>query len=113
MVSYYLSQQQVENLEHRCAWVDMQEDMAFLRLHLVLNAADLTADRVDAELDRIAEDSAASAMIQMVIHEQYFYSDYGAFEPDYAERILTMARWMQRHSYRPLSLSGMLAFNAQ
>ena len=113
VVSYYLSQQQVENLEHRCAWVDMQEDMAFLRLHLVLNAADLTADRVDAELDRIAEDSAASAMIQMVIHEQYFYSDYVAFEPDYAERILTMARWMQRHSYRPLSLSGMLAFNAQ
>lgn len=103
VVSYYLSHQRVKNLEHRCAWVDTQEDMIFLRLHLVLNVANLAADRIDVELDRIAEGPMSSAMIQMVIHEQYFYSDYGA-EPDYAERILTMACWMRHHNYRPLNL---------
>ena len=108
VVSYYLNDQQVENLGRRCAWVDTNESVAYLCLHLVLNAAELTADRVEAELNRIAENPAASEIIQMVIHEQYFYPDYRAFEPDYAERILTMACWMQRHGYRSLDLPKLL-----
>ena len=44
----------------------------------------------------------------MVIHEQYFYEDYFNYEPDYAERILTMARWMHVHGYRSASLSEMI-----
>lgn len=108
VVSYYLDRTQVAHLENRCAWVDPRTDMLFCKLHLVLNAADLPADRVAAALDQLARDDAASAMIQMVIHEQYFYPGYAAYEPDYAQRILNMAHWMQEHQYRPLTTQALL-----
>ena len=44
----------------------------------------------------------------MVIHEQYFYPDYALYEPDYAQRIWEMARWMHEHGYRSASLSEMI-----
>lgn len=109
IVSYYLKQEQVANLEHRCFWVDTREDIVFARLHMVLNAGDLTADRVAPFLDALYARPAESGFIQMVIHEQHFYPDYTAYESDYRERIMEMARWMQEHGYRPVSLSDVIA----
>ncbi|HJD24605.1 MAG TPA: hypothetical protein H9694_10765 [Firmicutes bacterium] len=109
IVSYYLSKEQTANLEHRCFWVDTDEDIVFAKLHMVLNAGDLPAERVGPFLDELAADPAASGFIQMVIHEQFFYQDYVAYKPDYRDRILAMARWMQEHGYRPVSLSDILA----
>ena len=108
MVSYHLTGEQVAHAEHRCFFVDTEEDMIFAKLHMVLNAGDLTADRVEAFLDELSANPSASACIQMVIHEQYFYPDYVAYEPDYEQRILTMAKWMQTHGYAPMSLSEII-----
>lgn len=108
IVSYYLTEEQVANLEHRCFWVDTSEDIVFARLHLVLNAGDLTAGQVGPALDALSRRPAESGFIQMVIHEQHFYPDYAAYEPDYQERIMAMARWMEEHGYRPVSLSEIL-----
>ena len=104
IVSYYLDDAQVENLSGRCLWVDTQEKLLFARLHMVLNAAELSAQRVGAYLDALSQDPAASAMIQMVIHEQHFYPDYAGYAPDYAERIWNMAQWMRENGYRPGAL---------
>ena len=76
---------------------------------MVLNAGDLTADRVAPFLDALYARPAESGFIQMVIHEQHFYPDYTAYESDYRERIMEMARWMQEHGYRPVSLSDVIA----
>ncbi len=108
IVSYYLSGEQVEHAEHRCFWVDPKEDIIFAKIHMILNAGDLTCDRVEPFLDKLIEDPSASAFIQMVIHEQFFYPDYCAYEPDYCERILTMAKWMHEHGYKPVSLSEII-----
>ncbi len=108
IVSYHLTHKQVEHTEHRCFYVDTDEDMIFAKLHMVLNAGDLTADRVDAFLDDISSRPSEGGFIQMVIHEQYFYSDYSAYEPDYAQRILTMAKWMYEHGYEPISLGDII-----
>lgn len=32
-------------------------------------------------------------------HEQYFFKDYFAYQPDYTDRILVSARWMKRNGY--------------
>ena len=108
IVSYYLTREQVEHAEHRCFFVDPEEDIIFAKLHMVLNAGDLTADRVAPFLDKLSSDPSASAFIQMVIHEQFFYPDYSAYEPDYGDRILTMAKWMHDHGYASASLSDII-----
>ncbi len=111
IVSYHLSREQVEHAEHRCFWVDTEEDVVFAKLHMVLNAGDLTANRVEAFLDDLSARPTESGFIQMVIHEQHFYPDYVAYEPDYRQRIMMMADWMQRHGYTPASLSDIIEEN--
>ncbi len=108
IVSHHLNREQVAHAEHRCFWVDTEEDVVFAKLHMILNAGDLTADRVEAFLDDLITRPAESGFIQMVIHEQHFYPDYVAYEPDYGDRILTMAKWMQEHGYESVSLSDII-----
>ena len=88
-------------------WYDAAEDVVFAKLDFVLNDPVLTADRVAPFLDELARRPHERELIQMVIHEQYFYPDYALYEPDYAQRIWEMARWMHEHGYRSASLSEM------
>ena len=38
--------------------------------------------------------------ISIATHEQYFYEDYFAYQPDYAEKLFTMASFLHRNGYR-------------
>lgn len=108
LVSYHLTPEQVTYAKTREGLYDADEDMVLTRLDFVLNDLALTADRVEPLLDELCLRPHEGRLIQMVIHEQYFYADYFNYEPDFAERILTMARWMQAHGYRSASLSDMI-----
>lgn len=108
LVSYHLTPEQVAYAKTREGWYDADEDVVLTRLDFVLNALELTADRVEPLLDELCTRAHEGRLIQMVIHEQYFYEDYFNYEPDYAERILAMARWMHAHGYRSASLSEMI-----
>ena len=108
LVSYHLTHDQVAHAETREGWYDAAEDVVFAKLDFVLNDPVLTADRVAPFLDELARRPHERELIQMVIHEQYFYPDYALYEPDYAQRIWEMARWMHEHGYRSASLSEMI-----
>jgi len=110
-VSYHLNKEQVSHTMQRDFWVDTEEDIIFVKLHMVLNAAELTADKVCSALDEWVAGKPARGFFQMVIHEQYFYPDYAYYEPDYAERIMIMAEWMKNHGYEPCSLSEIIKEN--
>ena len=50
-----------------------------------------TPDKVRAEMAAVA----ASELVAFADHEQYFYKDYYAYQPDYAEKILLAAALVQ------------------
>jgi hypothetical protein len=37
-----------------------------------------------------------------MIHEQYFYPDYVAYEPDYRDRVERAIRWVTKRGYKPV-----------
>jgi hypothetical protein len=37
-----------------------------------------------------------------MIHEQYFYPDYVAYEPDYRQRVERAIDWVSGHGYKPV-----------
>lgn len=108
LVSYHLTGEQTAHAEKREGWVDFENDVLFAKLDFVLNAPEFTADAVAPYLDRLAKIPHEGQFIQMVIHEQYFYPDYHHYEPDYAERILNMAKWMYEHGYESVSLTDLV-----
>ncbi|MBI4873687.1 MAG: hypothetical protein HY822_03525, partial [Acidobacteria bacterium] len=84
-VSYYLPLPRMRYLMGHDYWKDTREDMIFVRHDIVINTVPLAG--IDAYLDRIAADPNQSQIMELMIHEQYFYPDYRSYEPDYRERV--------------------------
>ena len=40
------------------------------------------------------------AFMYLLIHEQYFYPHYEAYEPDYRDRVFRGVQWCEEHGYR-------------
>lgn len=111
LVSYHFSKEQTAHAEKREGWVDFDMGVLFAKLDFVLNDPAYTADRVAPYLDGLYKIPHEGQFIQMVIHEQYFYADYHVYEPDYADRILNMAKWMYEHGYQSVSLTELVNGN--
>ncbi|NSW91319.1 MAG: hypothetical protein HPY74_11730 [Firmicutes bacterium] len=99
MVSYYLDKETTEHINKRDAWKDNKEDIIFIKHDIVLDKTDL--GDIYPFLDNLKKDPHQSGMLEMLIHEQYFYSHYGAYQPDYREKVLTAVRWATENGYKP------------
>jgi hypothetical protein len=40
--------------------------------------------------------------MELIIHEQYFYPEYRAYEPDYRQRVERAIEWVTRRGYKPV-----------
>jgi hypothetical protein len=40
--------------------------------------------------------------MELMIHEQYFYPDYQAYEPDYRQRVERAIEWVTKRGYKPV-----------
>jgi hypothetical protein len=107
VVSYYLSNDQVHHAADRDFWVDNQENIIFVKLDAVLDK--IPADQIEKHFNELAMHPHQSGFIETVIHEQYFYSSYENYEPDYRERVLNLAKWLNGHGYEPAFLSDVIS----
>jgi hypothetical protein len=48
----------------------------------------------------VAADPHQAEIMELMIHEQYFYSDYRAYEPDYRQRVERALDWVTQHGYK-------------
>jgi len=102
-VCYYLPLAQARYLMGRDYWKDMQEDLFFIRHDMVINLFPL-ADIVP-RLEQVAADPHQAEIMELMIHEQYFYPDYVAYEPDYRQRVERAIAWVSEHGYKPVFYS--------
>ncbi len=99
-VCYYLPLAQLRYLMGHDYWKDMQEDLFFIRHDMVINLFPV-ADIVP-RLEQVAADPHQAEIIELMIHEQYFYPDYVAYEPDYRQRVERAIDWVSGHGYKPM-----------
>lgn len=106
-VSHYLSRPQVEHATRRNFWRDVDEDILFTKLDIVLDH--VPADKIAARMDNILRDNPVKqAFITTLVHEQYFYPDYSHYEPDYRERLFNAADWLEKQGYTPMRLADVI-----
>lgn len=99
-VSYYLDLPQVLHLMNRDYWRDTVNDVLFIRHDIVINTIPLA--EIVPYLERIAADPHQSEVMELMIHEQYFYPAYRAYEPDFRERVERAIDFVHRRGYRPV-----------
>lgn len=102
-VSYYLDAPHVKYLSGHDYWKDTREDILFVRHDMVVNSVAL--DNIVPRLEKLAADPHQSEVLELMIHEQYFYPDYRAYEPDYRQRVERAIEWATRKGYRPVFFS--------
>jgi len=99
-VSYYLPLAQWRYLTGRDYWKDTREGLTFVRHDIVINTVPL--DQIVAHLEQVAADPHQAEVMELMIHEQYFYPEYRAYEPDYRQRVERALEWVTQHGYKPV-----------
>ena len=106
-VSYYADRELVLHVHERDFFVDTEEDMIFGKIDRVLNVD--TLDSIKEDIPALVNDPHRGGFISVMIHEQYFYSDYEKYLPDFAERVLYACKYLHDHGYTGAHMSEMTA----
>ncbi len=99
-VGYHLSIPQMRRILGRDYWKDTQQDIIFIHHDIVVN--NVALDQIVPFLERVAADPHESEVLELIIHEQYFYPEYRAYEPDYRQRCERAIEWVTRRGYKPV-----------
>jgi sugar lactone lactonase YvrE len=99
----YLPLAQWRYLGVRNYWRDMQEDLFLFRVVIIMNNVKL--EEIVPHIEQVVAHPHQAEVLELKIHEQYFYPDYIAYEPDYRERVERAIEWVTRHGYKPMFYS--------
>ncbi len=99
-VSYYLDLERVKYASRRDYWKDTETDLIFVRHDIVMNTAPLA--KIVPHMERLAADPHQSEVLELMIHEQYFYPSYRAYQPDFKQRVETTIAWAVKKGYKPV-----------
>lgn len=99
-VRYYLTDEQVQEVKKYGVWKDAETDMAFGVIACVLNCQ--SADASQKILENFRQKYPYCRHLELMIHEQYFYEHYGAYLPDFEERVSAGCRWCTENGYAPV-----------
>lgn len=97
-VSYYLTEEQRRHLKHRFIWRNNKEGIIFSRIALVVNS--VKSGEIIPYLDNVKK-TYNPRYIDLMIHEQYFYPHYVAYQPDWKEKVMTAAKWAADNGFNP------------
>lgn len=99
---YYLTPAQAKLLQRQPLWRDAETGLTFACNDLVLNAVPLPEiiPRLEARHKHF---------YHVMIHEQYFYPDYEAYQPDFAQKIAAALAWFNGQGLCSCFLEEVLA----
>ena len=97
--SFYLDVEKRRHINKRLIWRDNKEGIIFLKCAIIIDTHKL--ENIVPFLDGLKKDPHMSSYIDLLIHEQYFYSFYPAYQPDYRQKVLTAVKWAVNNGYEP------------
>lgn len=104
--SYYLTVPQRRHMNERFVWHDNKEHITFVRSAII---ADTVKEKdILHFLDEYALRKVYMPYVDFLIHEQYFYSFYANYQPDYTKKLDLCVDWAIKNRYEPGFISESL-----
>ncbi len=110
IVSFYVDNNELDNLENRDFWMDTTEDMIFTKVDRVLNYSPL--EEILADVEKTMNDLHRGGFVEIMIHEQYFYSDFNHYRPDFEDRVLLPCKMLAENGYTGTLLTEVISERA-
>jgi hypothetical protein len=102
-ISMYLDLPQSKHMNERFIWRDNREGIILSRISIVINSH--RVEEIVPFLNELKKDPHKSAYIDLLMHEQYFYPFYRAYQPDFREKVTAAVKWADDNKYKPAFLS--------
>ncbi len=101
-LQYHLSSDQAEILRNNNFYYEQETGMRYLLNHLI-------TDRVAIEdLPELISGLSHLPIVQLMTHEQYFYSDYKDYQPDFAQKMRLCFEILKKHNFTSCFFEDML-----
>jgi hypothetical protein len=100
--SYYLDVEKRRHINKRLIWRDNREGIIFVRCTIIIDTHKL--ENIVPFLDDVRKDPHRSAYVDLLVHEQYFYPFYQAYQANYRQKVLTAVKWAVDNGYKPAFL---------
>lgn len=94
---YYFSEKLSDIMWKENFYYDADTGLIFTRNHMVINQ--LYIEQIVPSLESCIQNNRNLKFLQVMIHEQYFYSDYANYQPDFAEKLETTFKWMEQNGF--------------
>lgn len=101
-VNYHLDPVRSEYLSRHDALMDFDVDIVFSKIDVVCNT--LTPAEVVQTLAPLVDDPNTAEIMDLMTHEQYFWSFYRNYLPDHWERVEAAIRFVSERGYKPVFL---------
>jgi hypothetical protein len=69
-------------------------------------------DKVYEKFDKLLEAHPLYHFMEFCLHEQYFYPEYFAYQPNYYEKLETAAQWCKDRGFEPVFADEMFGFHS-
>ena len=76
--------------------------ISFASIDIVLNC--FSIDEILKQLDNLGQRS----LVKVMIHEQYFYSDYAMYQPEFEEKLRATFSYFLKHGYQSIFFENLL-----
>ena len=106
VVSYYFDADRLDLVANSDYYYDPDTDMSFAQIDLVLN--EKTYEHNISALGEIINDPLRGGFVSLMIHEQYFHSDYRRYLPDFEKRVLDACKMLKENGYLGTHLKDMI-----
>ncbi len=97
---YYHSPEQCEYCHSRDAWHDRDTGLTFVSCDQVVNS--WSVEEIGPMLDEREQSVHTCEMIELLIHEQYFWQETGIYQPTIKDKVRTAVEWVSHRGYEPV-----------
>lgn len=97
--SYYLTVPERRHMNKRFVWRDNAENISFVRSAIIVDT--VKREKIIPFLDDYATRELYLPYVDFLIHEQYFYSFYKNYQPDYTKKLDICVDWAIMNNYKP------------
>lgn len=81
---------------------DENTGLFFVRMDFILNNISLN------EITDTIQSKIGNDFVELMIHEQYFYKDYKAYQPDFKDKIIKAIDFLVKNDYHSVFLDSVL-----
>lgn len=110
MVAYHYPKDLVAYVGNRDFWRDTEEDITFCRIDRVLNLDKTVAGNMKF-VKEVFSSPTRGKFIELMIHEEYFYPDYGAYIPEFGNIVYESCKWLKEQGYKSAFIQDVVKEN--